>query len=294
MSFDLEMALIVATAVTGAVWLGDILWRRRRRGQVEEPSSTSPSKREPWFVEYAKAFFPVLLAVFLLRSFVAEPFRIPSGSMMPDLLVGDFILVNKFDYGLKLPITHTPFLPVGHPQRGDVVVFHFPEKSAQTYCANNLICSMEGGMTEVRGSAGEDYIKRLVGLPGDHICFQDNNLYINGKKVKRTYLGKYRGEGPNHFMGGAQEWLESLPRKNGTVLKHKILIIPSMPAPNGCVTVPPHHYFMMGDNRDYSFDSRYWGFVPARNFVGRAFLVWFNWDFRDHHIDWHRIGRGVN
>ncbi len=291
MSFDLELALILASFVTGLIWLTDQIWWRKQRNA--QNLQRGEQAHEPWYVEYSRAFFPVLLIVLLLRSFVAEPFRIPSGSMMPNLLVGDFILVDKFAYGLRLPLIHAQLLPVGNPRRGNVVVFHYPEKGALVFCGKNPVCFMEGGLQQVRGSVGEDYIKRLIGLPGDKICYQDNHLSIDGKKVKKVYVGIYKGEGPNHFMAGTQKWMEYLPRRNGTIIKHLILIIPGNPAPSGCVTVPSGHYFMMGDNRDYSFDSRYWGVVPRRDLVGKAFLVWFNWDFRDNHIDWYRIGTWI-
>lgn len=300
MSFDLEFVLIVAVFITGLIWLIDarafaprrrkLAYEAAQKGEAESAKLT----KEPWFVEYSRSFFPVLLVVLLLRSFVAEPFRIPSGSMMPTLQVGDFILVNKFDYGLRLPLSHNMIMPIGKPQRGDVVVFHYPETSAVKYCRDNVACILAGGQQEVKRSAGEDYIKRLIGLPGDHLCFKGNDLYINGKLVRKTYDGIYKGEGPNHLMGGAQIWTEDLPRRNGTVLKHKILIMPGTPVPNGCVTVPPKHYFMMGDNRDDSFDSRFWGFVPARNLVGNAFVIWMHWDSHDNQFNFSRIGKMVH
>ncbi|APZ43317.1 signal peptidase I [Acidihalobacter ferrooxydans] len=294
MSFDLELALIIAVFVTGLIWLADALWarpqRRRRAAEAQQLGETQENAyREPWFVDYSRSFFPVLLAVLILRSFVAEPFRIPSGSMMPTLLVGDFILVNKFDYGLRLPLLRTKIVPIGEPHRGDVVVFHYPEKEALKYCSKNPACILAGGQQQVVHSAGEDYIKRLIGLPGDHICFKGNDLIINGKPVKKTYDGIYKGEGPNHLMQGAQIWTEDLPRRDGSVFKHKILIMPGVPVPSGCVTVPAKHYFMMGDNRDDSFDSRFWGFVPARDLVGKAFIIWMNWG--DGQMNFHRIGK---
>jgi signal peptidase I len=275
MSFDLEFVLVVAVLVTGLVWLIDARWvapKRRKQaygadqeGGVENVNAI----REPWYVEYSRSFFPVLLVVLILRSFVAEPFRIPSGSMMPTLLVGDFILVNKFDYGLRLPLIHTKIVPVGEPQRGDVVVFRYPENPSI------------------------DYIKRIIGLPGDKITYDGNKLYINGKLVKTVPDGIYKGEGPNHLMGGAHKEIEYLPRRNGTVVKHEILILPQVPVsslPDATVTVPKGHYFVMGDNRDDSNDSRFWGFVPEGNLVGRAFLIWMNWDSQDNRVDLHRIG----
>ncbi|OBS10403.1 signal peptidase I [Acidihalobacter prosperus] len=275
MNFDLEFVLVVGVFLTGVIWLLDARWwgpKRRKqayeaglRGEVAGDKD-GDSSRAPWYVEYSRSFFPVLLAVLLLRSFVAEPFRIPSGSMMPTLLVGDFILVNKFDYGLKLPLIHTKILPIGEPQRGDVVVFRYPRDPSV------------------------DYIKRIIGLPGDTITYDGNKLYINGKLVPTKIVGRYAGEGPNHLMGGAIVEQEDLPRRNGSVVKHDILIMPGRPVPTGSVVVPKGEYFVMGDNRDDSNDSRYWGFVPQKNLVGRAFLIWFNWDFQDGQVDFHRIG----
>lgn len=269
MSFDLEFVLVVAVFVTGLVWLADARWmgpRRRKKAYDAGQRGEMADGSEPWYVEYSRAFFPVLLIVLILRSFVAEPFRIPSGSMMPTLLVGDFILVNKYDFGLRLPLIHTKVVPVGEPRRGDVVVFRYPEDPSV------------------------DYIKRIIGLPGDKITYDGNKLYINGKLVKTVPDGIYKGEGPNHLMGGAEKEIEYLPRRNGTVVKHVILIIPGRPVPNGTVTVPKGHYFVMGDNRDDSNDSRYWGFVPEGNLVGKAFLIWMNWDMQDNRVDFHRIG----
>ncbi|MEJ2686756.1 MAG: signal peptidase I, partial [Gammaproteobacteria bacterium] len=155
MSSIMELALIVGSAVTGLLWLLDLLWLRRRRPATEDQVKTAP-----WWVEYSRAFFPVLFAVLILRSFVFEPFRIPSGSMMPSLLVGDFIFVNKFTFGLRLPITRTRVLPLGEPRRGDVIVFRYPEHHARAFCKKNPFCQGSGGMQEVARSAGEDYIKR--------------------------------------------------------------------------------------------------------------------------------------
>lgn len=277
MNFDLEFALVVGVFLTGAIWLLDIiLWAPKRRNLGKEPAHEGLETdkkgrlRAPWFVEYSRSFFPILLIVLLLRSFVAEPFRIPSGSMMPSLLIGDFILVNKFDYGLRLPLSHTDILPIGKPQRGDVVVFRYPRNPSI------------------------DYIKRVIGLPGDTITYNGNKLYINGKLVSTKVIGHFKGEGPKHFMGGALVEQETLPRRNGSVLKHDILIMPGMPVPSGSVVVPKGDYFVMGDNRDDSNDSRYWGFVPQKNLVGRAFLIWFNWDFQDNEMDFRRIGKRIN
>lgn len=167
---NLELILVLATAATGLIWLGWVLLRRRL--------SPERQARMPWFVDYSRSFFPVLLIVLVLRSFVAEPFRIPSGSMMPTLLVGDFIMVNKFSYGVRLPVTRTKIFDVGKPERGEVVVFKYPRNPQ------------------------EDYIKRVIGLPGDTIEFRDRVLYVNGEEQSADRVGTFEGEGSGEVMSG--------------------------------------------------------------------------------------------
>ncbi len=274
MDFDFELLLVVAVVASGVIWLVDLLWLRAARGaaagaeaqqiarQVEGAAAAAPEgAREPVVVEYARAFFPVLLAVLVLRSFVVEPFRIPSGSMMPTLLTGDFILVNKFSYGIRLPVFHTKVVDTGEPARGDVAVFRFPEDPSV------------------------DYIKRVVGLPGDTVVYRGKQLFINGEPVPQKDLGPYVGSGESAYMTGARLRLEKL----GEV-EHKILIAHNRPLGNGTFIVPEGHYFVMGDNRDNSNDSRFWGFVPEENLVGRAFMIWMNWDSVDKRVGWERIG----
>jgi signal peptidase I len=270
MNFDLPTLLVLATAVTGLIWLADAVLlapRRNARAGAERP-------REPILVEYARSFFPVLLAVLVLRSFLAEPFRIPSGSMMPSLLVGDFILVNKFTYGLRLPVTDTKILDIGEPARGDVVVFRYPLQK------------------------GVDYIKRVVGVPGDQIAYKNKTLFVNGQPMPVTPTGIYRGEGGGARETGTLEGLEDL-----TGVSHPVLIRPMVPdfgpdcrvLASGPITVPEGHYFVMGDNRDNSNDSRCWGLVPERNLVGKAFIIWFSWDWeRPGFVAWERIGNAIH
>ena len=259
---DLELALVLGTAVTGLIWLAYALWHRLRSPSRGADGADEPGRtKEPWYVEYARSFFPVLLVVLLLRSFVAEPFRIPSGSMMPTLLVGDFILVNKFAYGLRLPVVHTRILDTGRPERGDVAVFRFPRRPS------------------------EDYIKRIVGLPGDRVAFRDKRLYINGERVPVEILGRYEGDGAGEAMTGARLLEERL----GGV-HHRILEWPERPTPQGEVEVPEGMYFVLGDNRDNSNDSRFWGFVPEGNLVGRAMLIWMNWDPVENTVRLERLG----
>lgn len=233
---------------------------------------------EPIIVEYARAFFPVILIVLLLRSFLVEPFRIPSSSMMPTLLVGDFILVNKFSYGLRWPVINQKFVEFGEPERGDIVVFRSPEDPST------------------------DFIKRVVGVPGDRIGydFAQDVLYVNGEAMTRTPIGAYVGRGAAENMNGATLAVEEL----GTV-EHQILFDERRTISLGCqgpalitgtLEVPPNSYFAMGDNRDNSNDSRCWGMVPEDNLVGKAFVIWMNWDLRrpGFPIDWRRLGKLIH
>ncbi len=232
--------MIVILVLTGLIWLLDSLfWKPRRK----------PEANEPVVVEYARSFFPVILVVFLIRSFIVEPFKIPSGSMMPTLLAGDFILVNKFSYGLRVPILNHTFIETGKPQRGDVFVFHYPPDPSI------------------------DYIKRVIGLPGDKIAYRNKQLFINGEPLDMTPVGKYEYIGSGLNLVVAQQYQETLEGKS-----HDILIEDSAISFDGEVEVPAGHYFAMGDNRDNSKDSRVWGFVPEDNLVGKAFLIWWNFD----------------
>jgi len=273
MNFDFALLLVMLTGITGVLWLGDRLLlapvRRRRAAALENMTSLPVAERktraeealrEPVVTEYARSFFPVLLLILLFRSFIAEPFKIPSGSMMPTLLVGDFILVNKFAYGLRLPVLNTKILSVGEPKRGDVFVFRYPQNPK------------------------EDYIKRVIGLPGDEITYRNKTLFINGKEIPESYLGPYTGPTEaNNRMTGAQVKLENLEG-----VEHRILELPNLQVGHeGTYKVPDGYYFAMGDNRDNSLDSRFWGFVPEANLVGKALVIWMNFD---DGIDFGRIG----
>ena len=250
---NFALLLFSLLVVTGAIALADRLWLAGRR---------AVGAKEPWWVEYGKSFFPVILIVFVLRSFLVEPFKIPSGSMVPTLLVGDFILVNKYTYGIRIPIINRKIVDINVPRRGDVMVFRYPEDPSL------------------------DYIKRVVGVPGDRVGWIDKRLVINGLEAPRRELPDYLNTERIHYSKRFAE-------KTGDV-EHSILIeddagaavpfIKSFPFHENChynssgveCTVPPGHYFMMGDNRDNSADSRVWGFVPEENIVGRAFFIWFN------------------
>jgi signal peptidase I len=249
---DFSLILVVATALAGVIWGLDaaVLARRRAAGA-----------REPVAVEYARSFFPILLLVLLVRSFLFEPFRIPSSSMMPTLLVGDFIFVNKYVYGLRLPVTNTKVVDIGEPRRGDVIVFRLPSDPST------------------------NYIKRLVGLPGDTIRYANKKIYVNGEPVELVAEGLYDGEDQPGSL---------LVRERLGDVEHRILWLPGQRSLEGTFVVPAGHFFMMGDNRDNSRDSRYdgVGFVPEGNIVGRAVRIWMNWDFPGL-PKWRRIGGQV-
>ena len=261
MRADFSLLLVVLTLITGLLWALDrYRWEPRRRlaaagGEVPGPTG---------IVEFGRSLFPIVLAVFLVRSFVVEPFRIPSGSMVPTLLTGDFILVNKFAYGVRLPVFNIRMLPFGHPERGDVMVFRFPEDPSK------------------------DFIKRVIGLPGDEIVYRDKQVYVNGEPLPITPKGRYTGPGvPARW----ETW--EFEEQVGSVM-HRLLKTAGRPSYNMRAVVPPDHYFVMGDNRNNSDDSRRWGTVPDANLVGQAFAIWMNWDPDAKMPLWSRIGQGIH
>jgi signal peptidase I len=285
---NFALLLFLATLVTGGYWVAERLWflpQRRRTAeavagqaharrtqlaaqgitQVDGPDLEQTRQKllmQPWWLDWTAGLFPVILAVFLLRSFLVEPFKIPSGSMIPTLLVGDLILVNKFTYGLRLPVVHTRLTEGTPPARGDVMVFRYPPKPSL------------------------DYIKRVVGLPGDEVAYLNKRLTVNGQPVPHQPTKDYFEEDSMRY---SRQFAESLGGKNYRVLNDddRPAFIPGaedFPFKENCrysvegvvCKVPQGHYFMMGDNRDNSLDSRYWGFVPDRNIVGKAFFIWMN------------------
>lgn len=268
MRFDFPTLIVVLVFATGLIWAFDaaVLAPRRRAAtrdgeNASDHALTAPPSR---IVEYSKSFFPVFLIVLVLRSFIVEPFRIPSNSMMPTLLTGDFILVNKFDYGIRLPVVDTKVVDIDLPKRGDVVVFRFPEDPSTPF------------------------IKRVVGVPGDRIAYYDKILYVNDEPMEQVSAGRYVGFGSGAVMTGARLQVERLAEG-----EHHILVQPEAHTVQGTAVVPEGHYFVLGDNRDNSRDSRYWGTVSEDLLIGKAFRIWMNWDF-GHGIDWKRIGKAID
>jgi len=257
--FDFAVILTLLTLVTGVVWALDKWWLAPRRGAALAPGAEDHPNS---LIDFSRSFFPVILLVLLLRSFLAEPFRIPSGSMIPTLLVGDFILVNKFAFGLRDPVFHYKLLQLGEPRRGDVVVFRYPVDPSK------------------------DFIKRVIGLPGDRISYRNKQLWVNDEAMPLDAAGVYTSGGS--APGVVYRFEEAL----GPV-QHHVIVNPARPAEDFEFEVPKGQYFMMGDNRDGSDDSRRWGTVPEGNLVGRAFLVWMSWDGARFRPDWSRIGNRI-
>ena len=256
MNFNFELILFYATIITGFIALFDALVlakRRKRKGK----------HKLPMVIDYARSFFPVLLIVFLLRSFLYEPFRIPSGSLQPTLLMGDFILVNKYDYGVRLPVVHKKLFGSGQPKRGDIIVFRWPPNPSV------------------------DFIKRVIGLPGDRISYINKELFVNGKKIPQSFLQTSMARDES-----GSEWKALEKQEDLLGVKHLIYVDPEKTTRDfNDIVVPPNMYFVMGDNRDDSADSRYFGFVPDDHIVGKAVLVWLSWDSFNTGIKWIRWNR---
>jgi signal peptidase I len=256
---DLSTIFTLLLAASGLILLADkTIFKARRQRALQ-----GPPVAEPLLVQYARSFFPVVLIVLLVRSFVFEPFRIPSASMMPGLVDGDFIYVNKFSYGLRLPAINTKIVSVGEPHRGDVIVFRLPSEPST------------------------HYIKRLIGLPGDRVNVHGNRITINGQPIPERLDGIYTG---GYGFTGAALALEGLGAES-----HVIMFAPDREATDFEAVVPAGHYFFMGDNRNDSQDSRFpiVGYVPEQNLVGRAVLIWMNWQIPGW-PQWHRIGMKIH
>jgi signal peptidase I len=289
---NFALTLFVASLVTGIYWVAEKLYFYPQRKKAAQELEASDQRRraelakagiskvdgdvseakanllmQPWWLDWTAGLFPVIVVVFLLRSFLFEPFKIPSGSMIPTLMIGDLILVNKFTYGLRLPVLHTKLTQGNKPQRGDVMVFRYPPKPSL------------------------DYIKRVVGVPGDEVAYLNKQLTINGKAIEKKPLTDFLDEDTLRYSKHFEEQLgpDGGPLKTLRLLNEadRPAFIPGVEpfafaenckySVEGVVCkVPPGHYFMMGDNRDNSLDSRYWGFVPEQNIVGKAFFVWMN------------------
>ncbi len=266
---NFALIMFVLLLITGGIWLLDRFVLAGKRGA---------ETAEPWWVEYAKSFFPVILVVFCIRSFLIEPFKIPSGSMIPTLQVGDFILVNKFTYGIRLPVINQKIIPLNNPERGDVMVFRYPENPSL------------------------DYIKRVVGLPGDVVEYRNKQLMINGVEQVQLAEGDYNYVEASLNFVHTERYLEALDERKYSVLVNpeaptlRLASVAEFKGREGCsydyemvrCKVPEGHYFMLGDNRDNSRDSRYWGFVPDNQIVGKAFFIWMNFS------DLKRVGLSIN
>ncbi len=286
---NFALLLFLATVVTGVYWLAERLYFLPQRKQAAEQLQVSVAQRrselssqglrtdevdldkarnslllQPWWLDWTAGLFPVIVVVFVLRSFLFEPFKIPSGSMIPTLMINDLILVNKFHYGVRLPVLNTKIFDNHSPERGDVMVFRYPPKPSL------------------------DYIKRVVGLPGDEVAYLNKKLSVNGKPLDKTALPEFFDEDALRYTKQYQEVAADGQRKyrilNEDDRPSFVQATEDFPFRENCryssegvvCKVPPGHYFMMGDNRDNSLDSRFWGFVPEKNIVGKAFFVWMN------------------
>jgi len=250
---NFALLLLVLSAVSGIIYLLDVIFWQKKRHPGQQPGK---------IVEYSRSFFPVFFAVLLLRSFLVEPFRIPSGSLEPTLLVGDFLAVNKFAYGFRLPVWEKKVIPVANPKTGQIAVFRWPPNPSY------------------------DYIKRVIGTPGDKVAYHNKVLTINGQEMKQNFVEYTTDESSGKAVAKYRENL------NG--VEHDIYVRPDVTAEDFEVVVPAGSYFMMGDNRDDSADSRFWGFVSDDFLRGKAFLVWLSWNGKTDSLRWSKMGRFIN
>src|SRR3989338_1497803 len=256
-SFDFPFILTALVVLSGAIALIDVLFFAKKR--------QASNKKKPMIVDYARSFFPVLLLVWAIRSFIIQPYRVPTGSLEPTVVPGDFIAVSQFSYGLRLPVLNSKLLDIGEPKRGDIALFHWPPNPAYVF------------------------VKRVVGLPGDHIVYKDKTLYINGKEMQQTLIDSGFDVEPGESPQPVTLKMEDL-----MGIKHQIQLADDGSSAKPLdIVVPEGMYFMMGDNRDDSDDSRMWGFVPEKNLIGKAFGIWLSWDSLKHRVRWERIGKGL-
>jgi len=252
--FDFPLILTVLTILSGLIALIDMLFFAKKRIWGE---------KDPAIVDYARSFFPVLLIVLLIRSFLLQPYRVPSGSLEPTILPGDFIAVNQYDYGLRWPVLRTKFAKIGEPKLGDIALFYWPKDDSMIL------------------------IKRVIGTPGDHITYKNKVLTINDKVAVQEPIGLSVDQETNEIV---KLFVETLP--NG--IKHRIFIRPNVHLDEDLdFVVPADSYFMMGDNRDNSEDSRYWGFLPEENLIGKAFATWMSFDAKRTEVRWNRIAKKI-
>lgn len=255
MSFNFTLLLTSLVILTGIISLIDVAVLAKIRYKN--------NTRMPKVSEYARSFFPVLLLVWVIRSFIVQPYRVPTGSLEPTVLPGDFILVNQFAYGLRLPVLNKKLVNIGKPKRGDIVLFHWPVKPSVVF------------------------VKRLIGLPGDHVVYRNKTLTINGKVMSQRFLSNAFDTEPDQLPIKVEKKEENL-----AGLKHGIYVRPFGGMTGEVeVTVPKGGYFVMGDNRDDSDDSRVWGFVPERLLIGKAMRIWMSWDSDKHRVRWQRVGK---
>lgn len=249
---NFALILLVLSGISGFIYMLDVIFWAKKR---------TPNQKPNLIIEYSRSFFPIFFIVLLLRSFLIEPFRIPSGSLEPTLLVGDFVAVNKFAYGFRLPVWEKKVISVANPKTGEVAVFRWPPDPSY------------------------DYIKRVIGVPGDKISYHNKKLTINGVEAKQRFIEYTVDESSGNAVAKYQEDL------NGVV--HDIFIRTDVPAIDYDLVVPEGQYFMMGDNRDDSADSRFWGFVPDSYLRGKAFLVWMSWNAKAFAPRWSQIGKWI-
>lgn len=272
---NFALLLLIATIATAIVSLVDkFCFEKKRRVLVEgenpEFQSLPKKKRRellkgPLLADYCRSLFPVFLIVLILRSFIGEPFKVPSGSMLPTIQIGDYFLVNKFAYGIRFPVWDKVLIPIGKPKRGDVVIVHYPVD------------------TKV------DFIKRVIGVPGDRISYQDRKLTVNGKPVPTQFVANVM-EPNDSETRPVKEFQETMGGKT-----HNVFHMPWRQSWNfKDLVVPKGMYFLMGDNRDNSEDSRFWGFAPASYLVGKPEVIFFSWDSRNHDVRWGRLGTWLN